>query len=66
MTCCACGRRFGGLTGFDKHQAWVYGAWKTYVRCQDPATMTRKDGSPLFKWTGTKWVLRTNREHPNA
>lgn len=78
--CDACSRAFGGLTGFDRHQLWAPGKHSMFdlcdgcpmctdlqLTCQDPATMTRKDGSPLFKLDSHgRWVLYTGKPHPYA
>ena len=80
FTCSACERTFGGLTGFDKHQRWTLGKHSMFdlcdgcpmctnlrLTCQDPATMTRRDGSPLFKLDArNRWVLNTAKPHPHA
>jgi hypothetical protein len=42
--CAACHRTFDDLRGFEKHQRVEGGR----VQCLDPATLTRRDGSPLY------------------
>lgn len=72
MICCACNRAFGGLTGFDAHQDWQpigFGPLPNdrYLTCRDPATMTRRDGSRMFKQDSKgRWCLLVGKKHPHA
>lgn len=51
--CPTCHRHFSTVANFDRHRPGTKG-------CQDPATLTRRNGNPVFKPTenayGTTWV----------
>ena len=51
--CGGCGRTFSSLSTFDAHQRSTPVA--PYVECLDPATVTKKDGSPRFRLASGVW-----------
>jgi hypothetical protein len=51
--CGGCGRTFSGLTMFDAHFTTL--DTPPWSQCNDPATVTKKDGTPLFRLEGDIW-----------
>lgn len=51
--CGGCHRTFSSLSGFDRHQTAL--PEHPWVVCRDPATMRKKDGSPVLVLSGDTW-----------